>query len=123
MLPSIICKKYKIDFPDILEIIIYLFIFSSEVLGEIDKLYVHIDHFDTIMHTINGLLMAGIALSFINILNNEESINFSLKPIYAAFFAFCFSITTGVVWEIFEFSVDTLMHKNIQKDRNKRPIW
>ena len=116
MLPSILCRKFKIDFPDTLEIIIYIFIFCSEVLGEIDKLYIHIDHFDTIMHTINGILMSGIALSLINILNNEESINFSLKPIYATFFAFCFSMTTGVVWEVFEFSIDTLMNKDMQKD-------
>lgn len=116
MLPSILCKKFKIEFPDLLEIIIYIFIFASEILGEIDKLYVHINNFDTIMHTINGFLMAGIALSLIDILNKEESINFSLKPIYATFFAFCFSMTTGVVWEIFEFSIDTLMHKDMQKD-------
>ena len=47
LLPSLVEKKLKIDLPDTLEIIIYLFIFAAEILGEINNFY--IDQTTTIM--------------------------------------------------------------------------
>ena len=70
LLPSIIEKKFKIELPSILEIIIFLFIFSAEILGEINNFYGNIPHWDTILHTLNGFLCAAIGFSLIDILNN-----------------------------------------------------
>ena len=56
LFPFFIEKKFKINIPSTLEIIILCFIFSAEILGEINNFYVRIPHFDTLLHTINGFL-------------------------------------------------------------------
>ena len=39
LLPYIIERTFKIDFPSILERIVFVFIFSAEILGEINNFY------------------------------------------------------------------------------------
>lgn len=116
LIPSILDKKFKIVLPDTLEIIVYLFIFSSEILGEINEFYIHINNFDSIIHTLNGFIMAGIGFSLVDILNSSNRVKFSLNPIYVTLCAFCFSMTIGVIWEVFEYSVDKVFHQDMQKD-------
>ena len=115
-LPTFIEDKFKIDIPSVLQAIIYIFIFSAEILGEINNFYGIIPHWDTVLHTINGFLAAGIGFSLIDLLNqNSKSIN--LSPIFVAIVAFCFSMTIGVLWEFFEYGVDTNLKFDMQKDR------
>ena len=114
--PTFIQNKLKITLPTVLESIIYLFIFSAEILGEINNFYGIIPHWDTILHTLNGFLAAGVGFSLIDLLNkNSKSIN--LSPIYVAIVAFCFSMTIGVMWEFFEYGADTYLKLDMQKDR------
>lgn len=115
-IPTLIEEKLKITLPTMLESIIYLFIFSAEILGEINNFYGTIPHWDTILHTINGFLAAGIGFSLIDILN-ENSKNINLSPIFVAIIAFCFSMTIGVLWEFFEYGADRHLNLDMQKDR------
>lgn len=116
-LPNIISKKFNITFPKPLEIIVYLFIFSSEILGEIQNFYGIFAHWDTILHTLNGFLCAAIGLSLVDILNNNENINIKMAPAFASLVAFSFSMTVGVLWEFTEFGIDKYLYKDMQKDR------
>jgi len=113
--PSIIEDTLKIEFPSLMESLIYLFIFSAEILGEINNFYEIFPYFDTILHTINGFLCAGLGFSMIDVLN-KRSKKFSLSPLYLAIAAFCFSMTIGVMWEFFEYSVDRVFKLDMQKD-------
>lgn len=116
LIPAFINKYFKIDFPNTLEIIILLFIFSAEILGEVNRYYLLIDHWDTWLHTLNGFLMAAIGLALIDILNNSDRVAISLSPGFVALTAFCFSMTTGVMWEFFEFGMDYFFLTDMQKD-------
>lgn len=113
--PFFIEKKFKISIPSTVEIIILCFIFSAEILGEINSFYVRIPHFDTLLHTINGFICAGIGFSLIDLLN-ENSKKIKLTPLYLSLTAFCFSMTIGVLWEFFEYGADTLLGLDMQKD-------
>lgn len=115
VLPQLIEKKFKIDFPDSLERIVYLFIFSAEILGEINNFYGTFPLWDTALHTINGFLCASIGFSLINLLNEKTSL-FNLSPLFVALVSFCFSMTVGVVWEIYEYSADMAFKSDMQKD-------
>lgn len=117
MIPSIANKKLKLQIPSVLESIIIIFIFSAQILGEIQNFYGIFSHWDTILHTINGVICAGIGFSMIDILNNNDKIKFSLSPIFVSLVAFCFSMTIGVTWEFFEFGMDSLFQKDMQKDK------
>lgn len=115
ILPSIISHKLDITLPNTLEIIIYLFIFSAEILGEINNFYGLIPIWDTILHTLNGFLCAAIGFSLINLLN-KTSDNINLSPLYLCIVAFCFSMTIGVLWEFFEYAGDKYLKLDMQKD-------
>lgn len=115
--PTIISKKFNIALPSALEIIVYLFIFSSEILGEIQNFYGIFAHWDTMLHTLNGFLCAAVGFSLIDILNNTENLHIHMTPAFVALVGFCFSMTIGVLWEFFEFSADLYFHTDMQKDR------
>lgn len=122
LVPVVIDKKFNIRLPNTLETIILLFIFSAEILGEINEFYLHFAHWDTILHTLNGFLCAAIGFSMIDILNRKEVFHTKLSPIFVALVAFCFSMTVGVLWEFFEFGMDRVFKYDMQKDEFLKTI-
>ena len=116
MLPAIFERKLHIDVPDTLEVIVLLFIYAAEILGEIREYYIAVPFWDDLLHTTNGFLCAAIGFSLVNLLNKDERVEFQLSPAYMALMAFCFSMTIGVLWEFFEWGADTFLHADMQKD-------
>ena len=116
LLPSVLERSLHIDLPDTLEIVILLFIFAAEILGEIQSFYITFPYWDTMLHTMNGFLCAAIGFSLVDLLNRNKPQHFKLSPVFLALVAFCFSMTVGVLWEFFEFSMDYLFHMDMQKD-------
>ena len=114
--PTILERRLRIDIPNTLEIIILLFIYAAEILGEIQAFYLYIPNWDTMLHTMNGFLCAAIGFSLLDILNRNEKVKFSLSPLYLAIVAFCFSMTVGVLWEFFEAGMDRFFLLDMQKD-------
>ena len=115
-IPKIVEHKMHVELPTILEVVILLFIFAAEILGEIHSFYTRIPHWDTMLHTMNGFLMAAIGFAMIDILNRDPRFHISMSPLFVAFVAFCFSMTIGVLWEFFEFAMDQLADMDMQKD-------
>lgn len=115
LLPVIIQKKFKITLPNTLEVIIYVFIFAAEILGEIYNFYGNIPNWDLILHTLNGFLCAAVGLSLIDLLNNNVK-TIKLTPAYVALASFCFSMTIGVCWEFIEYAFDKTTLVDMQKD-------
>ena len=116
MVPQFLDKKLGVTIPVGLETVILIFIFSAEILGEINAFYVKIPIWDTILHTTNGFLMAAIGFALIDLFNRSEKFSIKMSPYFVAFFAFCFSMTVGVLWEFFEFSMDWFFAMDMQKD-------
>ena len=116
VLPALMERRLHIDLPNTLEIIILLFIFAAEILGELQIYYLTYPYWDTMLHTTCGFLTAAIGFSMIDILNRNSRIKFNLSPIYCAVAAFCFSMTVGVIWEFWEFTMDRLLRMDMQKD-------
>ena len=116
MIPAFVEHRLHIDVPNTLEIIILLFIFSAEILGEIQEYYLMFPFWDTMLHTMNGFLMAAIGIAMVDILNRSRKFKVRLSPAFVALVAFCFSMTVGVVWEFFEYGMDLFFHTDMQKD-------
>ena len=116
ILPFFIQQNFGIQLPTTLEIIILLFIFAAEILGELEGYFITYPDWDTMLHTTTGFLCAATGFALIDILNRNSRIKFHLSPIYVALAAFCFSMTVGVLWEFFEFGMDRLFHLDMQKD-------
>ena len=116
VLPSILSKKLKVVLPSTLEVIILLFIYAAEILGEMNAFYVRVPHWDTMLHTINGFLCAAIGFCLVDMMNRNERFSFRLSPLYLAIVSFCFSMTVGVLWEFFEFAGDYFLGMDMQND-------
>ncbi len=116
LLPSIISRKLRIELPGTLEVFLLCFIFASTILGEINKFYVRVPHWDTVLHTINGFCFAAIGFALVDMLNRHERVSLRLSPLFLAITAFCFSMTIGVLWEFYEYAGDRFFVLDMQKD-------
>ena len=114
--PSWVQVRLRIELPPPLEITILCFIFAAEILGEVNAFYVNVPNWDTMLHTLNGFLAAAVGMSMVILLNDNEKVVFDLSPFFLALLAFCFSMTIGVLWEFFEFFMDSFFGMDMQKD-------
>lgn len=116
MIPAFVEKNFKVHLTSFFESIVLLFIFSAEILGEINSYYERVPHWDTVLHTVNGFLFAAFGFALLDMINRDSHIKFKLSPLYLALVAFCFSMTIGVLWEFYEFGADALFGTDMQKD-------
>lgn len=115
LLPSFVMQRFRVQIPPLFEGLIYIFIFASEILGELDHYFVRVPGWDTMLHTVNGFLCAAVGFSLVYLLN-RHSRDIRLSPLYLALVAFCFSMTIGVLWEFFECAMDQFFRADMQKD-------
>lgn len=116
LLPQFVENRLNIDIPTTLEVIIFVFVFAAEILGELQSYFIKYSNWDTILHTSSGFLCAAVGFSLVNLLNSSDNAKVQLSPGYLAITAFCFSMTIGILWEFIEFSADRLFLLDMQKD-------
>ena len=117
LIPAFVERSFRVNLPSLLEVIVLLFVFAAQILGEIQCYYIKYPLWDTMLHTVNGFIFAAAGFALVDVLNNNDKIKFSLRPVYMALVAFCFSMTVGVLWEFFEYFADFFLHTDMQKDR------
>ena len=78
LVPAFVERNFKISLPSTLEIIIMLFIFCAEILGEMNSYYVKFPFWDTMLHTINGFLCAAIGFALVDLLNKNDRVKLEL---------------------------------------------
>ena len=115
--PSILEKHFGVYLPNGLQIIITLFIFASQVLGEMSGFYTTVPWWDLMLHTISGTVLGMIGFLFVYLLNEKGDANVNLSTAFVIIFAFCFALTIGVFWEFFEYGADRLLGYNMQRFR------
>ena len=116
LLPQFVENKLNIDIPTALEVIIFVFVFAAEILGELQSYFIKYSNWDTILHTSSGFLCAAVGFSLVGLLNRSDNVKVQLSPGYLAITAFCFSMTIGILWEFIELSADKLFLLDMQKD-------
>ena len=114
-LPSIFERRFCVDIPDIMEVMYFIFLFAAIYLGEVRNFYFKIPYWDTILHFFSAIMLGAFGFVIVNFLNNIEKLHMKLTPFFVALFAFCFAITSGTIWEIYEFAADGILGTNMQK--------
>ena len=94
-IPNIVDRKLNITLPTAMEVVIILFIFAAEILGEIRSFYTMVSGWDTMLHTVNGFLMAAIGFTMIDILNNHPRFHINMSPFFVSFVSFSKSFTAS----------------------------
>ena len=115
MIPSIVKRKWNITIPSNMMIAYVVFLYCAIVLGEVRNFYYNIKNWDTILHTLSGAMLGSLGFSIISLLNKSESVPMELSPLFIAIFAFCFAVSLGGLWEIYEFTFDGILGLNMQK--------
>ena len=114
-LPSFLNKRLDIQLPNSFLAMYFVFLYCAIYLGEVRNFYYAVPHWDTILHTFSGMMLGTLGFSVVLLLNHSGSKRVHLSPSFVALFAFCFAAALGVVWEIYEFSLDSLLGLNMQK--------
>jgi len=115
MLPGMLKKRINLEIPSNMLILYAIFLYCAIYLGEVRLFYYNVPHWDTILHTFSGAMLGALGFSFISFLNKTDSVHIDLSPLFIAVFTLCFAVTLGVVWEIYEFTIDTIFRTNMQK--------
>lgn len=114
-LPTIIERKFKFEIPKILTTIYLIFLYCAIFLGEVRNFYFAVPHWDDILHCISSIMNGLFGFMVVTILNHDKKVRIHLSPFFLALFAFCFSVSVGAIWEIYEFLADGLLGLNMQK--------
>lgn len=122
-LPTIVNRKLKLDFPSEFEIVVIIFIYAALFLGEVQSFFLRFWWWDILLHSSSGLILGAIGFSLVDILNKNEKVAISLSPVFVAIFSFCFTVAIGAIWEIYEFTMDSLFGFNMQKSGLVDTMW
>lgn len=112
-LPMMIEKKWKVDIPSGMNIFLIIFLYAAIILGEFRRFYFYVPGWDKMLHTISGAFLAALSFSVISMLNGYDIIK--MNPFLVAIFTFCFAMTLGILWELYEYIWDTFANLNMQK--------
>lgn len=109
-LPRLLSRPLGIDIPHGLYIAYMLFLWAAIFLGEFALLYYRVPFWDTLMHFFSAVLLTLLGLSLPTLITGEE-----ISPLLCTVLAVGFSVTVGVLWEVYEFSFDGILGLNMQK--------
>lgn len=114
-IPSFLSKKFNFKIPRLLFVMYIVFLYCAIFLGEVRDFYYHVPHWDVVLHCFSSVMAGSFGFMVVAILNRDEHTAMNLSPFFVSLFAFCFAVTIGAVWEIYEFSFDGLLGLNMQK--------
>lgn len=115
LLPGFLKHRIRIEIPSKMLILYTIFLYCAIYLGEVRSFYYAVPHWDTILHAFSSGVLATLGFSVITLLNKTERIPMIMSPAFVAVFTFCFAVTLGTLWEIYEFTADGLLGLNMQK--------
>lgn len=104
---------FKLYMPILLKVMFMLLIIGGPILGKIYRFYYIIPHWDKLLHTSSGFLFAVIGAMIPQVLDEKNS-NHSQALVLTC--AMCFTLSIAVIWEFFEFGMDSFFGTDMQQD-------
>jgi uncharacterized membrane protein YjdF len=111
--PYILKRVFKTEIPGSFEIIVLLFIYGVLFIGEVRGLFAEFFWWDIFLNGIAAVALGFIGLTVMYVMYRGNVIK--AGPYVMAVFAFCFAVAIGALWELFEFSMDSVFGFNLQK--------
>lgn len=113
--PILLGRHFRLFLPPEFQLFAVTFVFASLFLGEVREFYARIWWWDMALHATSGVLLGILGFLLVYMLNESARIKLTMRPRFVAFFSFVFAVAIGALWEIFEFSMDSLFGMNMQK--------
>ena len=113
MAPAYIARWAEVDVPRSFIAATTMFTGGTLFLGEVFQFYYRFWWWDIAMH--GGSALGFGLIGVILVVMMFQGDRYAAPPWAMAFFAFCFAMTIGTVWEIFEYAMDQSFGTNMQK--------
>lgn len=113
VLPGQIASRVGLRFPPSFLAAIALFVLATLYLGEVYDFYDRFWWWDLALHF--GSAMGFGILGFLMVFMMFQGDRYAAPPWAVGVLSFCFAMTVGVLWEIFEYAMDTLFGFNMMK--------
>ena len=121
LLPVLFQSRFGIHLPMRFLAGIVIFVFATIFLGEAFDFYNRFWWWDVVLH--GGSAMAFGLVGFLFVFMLFEGDRYAAPAWAVAFVSFCFALSIGTVWEIFEFAMDQLFGLNMQKSGLVDTMW
>ncbi|MCB2105667.1 MAG: hypothetical protein KDE10_14745 [Rhodobacteraceae bacterium] len=121
ILPVVASRRFGIRLPVRFFAWIVVFVFGTIFLGEAFDFYTRYWWWDVILHAGSavGFGLAGFLFVFMLF----EGDRYAAPAWAVAFISFCFALSIGTLWEIFEFAMDQIFSLNMQKSGLIDTMW
>ncbi|MCB2159043.1 MAG: hypothetical protein KDD95_11630, partial [Rhodobacteraceae bacterium] len=121
ILPVVASRRFGIRLPVRFFAWIVVFVFGTIFLGEAFDFYTRYWWWDVILHAGSavGFGLAGFLFVFMLF----EGDRYAAPAWAVAFISFCFALSIGTLWEIFEFAMDQIFGLNMQKSGLIDTMW
>jgi hypothetical protein len=111
--PVFVARWAEVIVPPSFIAAIVVFVGGTLFLGEVFDFYIRFWWWDLVMHA--GSAIGFGLIGFVLVFMMFQGDRYAAPPIAVAFFAFCFALAIGAIWEIFEFGMDQVFGLNMQK--------
>jgi hypothetical protein len=108
LIPAFIWRRCQIYLPPELQLVAVAFVYLSLFLGSARDYYYRFWWWDIVLHTGSGFLLGLVGFVAIYLLNHTDRLPRDVRPAFRCIFGLTFAVTLGVLWEIFEFAVDSI---------------
>ena len=115
-LPFLIENKLGLKIPRDFVVIFLVFLYLAMFLGTANHFYDQFWWWDNMSHSFSGVVFADLGFLIARYLTQEIRKNIATignakrllvsYKVLVVLFAFCFAVTSGAIWEIYEFSMD-----------------
>lgn len=113
--PAFLSRTYRFHLPFELELSVVAFTFLTLFLGSLNDFYERFSWWDNLLHFQSGILLGFIGFILVYFLNEGTPRKLALSPFFISFFSVCFSMAMSVVWEVYEFTMDSAFGFNMQR--------
>lgn len=121
LLPVFFQDRFGIRLPMRFYAWIVIFVFATIFLGEAFDFYNRFWWWDVVLHGGSALTFGLVGFIFVFML--FEGDRYAAPAWAVAFVSFCFALSIGTVWEIFEFGTDRMFGMNMQKSGLVDTMW
>lgn len=115
LVPVVFTKVTRFKIPEVMEVLYIVFCAGSIICGEILDFYGKIGWWDSLLHGMSGVMFGILGYLILNTFNHYDGNRIRFSPILISIWTVCFTVSMGVIWELFEYACDEFLGTNMQQ--------